>query len=250
MRYNKSMVPLLKTVLACLLVPASAGAQDYAGRFYTSGPSTGTFFALTYDDGPGATTPALLDLLSSKGAAATFFVNGRPSGKSLATLERACADGHLAANHTVSHKNYFKLAVDPDKDRILAAELEPTEKAIGKACGYRPYIMRMPNGYSRDWVKKVAKSRGYALVNWTYGSDWTRLSDEEMTAGYLKALKPGAILLFHDGGGKMRERTLRLTEAVLAEAERRGLKAVTLDRLLGLPAPEKAPAKAPAGGKE
>ncbi|MDQ7773229.1 MAG: polysaccharide deacetylase family protein [Elusimicrobiales bacterium] len=224
----------LKAALLCLMLPAAAAAQDHAGRFYTSGPSTGTFFALTYDDGPGATTPALLDLLASKKAKATFFINGSPAGRHLETLRRACADGHLAANHTYAHRNYFKLAVDPDREKILAAELEPTEKAIEKACGYRPRLMRMPNGYSRDWVKKVARARGYALANWTYGSDWTKLSDEEMTAGYLKALKPGAILLFHDGGGKVRERTLRLTRAVLDEAEKRGLQPVTLDKLLNI----------------
>ncbi|MDT8285934.1 MAG: polysaccharide deacetylase family protein [Elusimicrobiales bacterium] len=228
------MATPLKILFACLLVPVSAGAQDYAGKFYTSGPSTGTFFALTYDDGPGATTPALLDLLASSGAKATFFVSGAPAGKRLAVLERACSEGHLAANHTVAHKNYFKLAVDSDREKILAGELEPAGKIIEKACGYRPYIMRMPNGYSRDWVRKVAAAEGYALVNWTYGSDWTKLSDEEIVAGYLKALKPGAILLFHDGGGKVRERTLNLTKAVLAEARKRGLEPVTLDVLLGL----------------
>ncbi len=242
MRYNRSMGDkAFGALLACLLLPAAAAAQeDHAGRFYTSGPSTAPIFALTYDDGPGATTAPLLDLLSLRGAKATFFINGRPSAKRLKDLERACADGHLAANHTSSHKNYFKLAVDPDREKLLASELEPTGKAIEKACGYRPYIMRMPNGYSRDWVRKAARENGYVLVNWTYGSDWTKLSDEEMLAGYLKELRPGAILLFHDGGGKVRERTLRLTEAVLAEAEKRGLRAVTLDELLGLPAPVKA----------
>jgi len=75
-------------------------------------------------------------------------------------------------------------------------------------------------------------------VNWTYGSDWTKISEEKMTAGYLKALEPGAILLLHDGGGKAKEKDLRIVEKVLAEAAKRGLKPVRLDDLLGIRVPK------------
>jgi hypothetical protein len=71
-------------------------------------------------------------------------------------------------------------------------------------------------------------------VNWTYGSDWTRLPEPEMTAAYLNHLKPGVILLMHDGGGKSRAKTLRITEALLKEAAVKGLKPVTLDVLLDI----------------
>lgn len=97
----------------------------------------------------------------------------------------------------------------------------------------------MPNGYDKPWVREVARRLGYTIVNWTYGSDWTRLSEEKMTAEYLKAVKPGAILLLHDGGGNVKERNLRITEAILQEAKKKGLKPVRLDELLNLYDPGK-----------
>jgi hypothetical protein len=38
----------------------------------------------------------------------------------------------------------------------------------------------------------------------------------------------------HDGGGKVREKDLRIVERILDEAARKGLKPVRLDELLGL----------------
>ena len=75
---------------------------------------------------------------------------------------------------------------------------------------------------------------GYYTVNWTYGSDWEKTSEEKMTQDYLKALRPGAIILLHDAGGKDRRKTLRITEALLLEAAKRGLRPARLDDLLGL----------------
>jgi peptidoglycan/xylan/chitin deacetylase (PgdA/CDA1 family) len=92
----------------------------------------------------------------------------------------------------------------------------------------------MPNGYDKPWVRQLAGKLGYTLVNWTYGSDWSKTPEDRMTAEYLKAVKPGAILLMHDGGGKVREKDLRIVEAVLAEAKKKGLKPVRLDELLGI----------------
>ncbi len=214
---------------------AAAGIVDHYGQFYAEGPRGAQAFALTYDDGPGAVTEDLVKLLGKYGARAAFFMNG---GAVRRHPERAAAAaaGHIIGNHTDTHANYFQIGKKPDREKFLAAELDRAAASIEKATGKRPRFLRMPNGYDRAWVRKVAAEKRYIIVNWTYGSDWTRSEEAAMTAEYLRALGPGAILLMHDGGGKAREKTLRLTEAVLIEAARRGLKPVGLDELLGIPA--------------
>ncbi|MFA6435316.1 MAG: polysaccharide deacetylase family protein [Elusimicrobiales bacterium] len=234
----KKYFPVFLLVAGCFspLAVRCFAANPYAGKFYAEGSVSKREFALTYDDGPGFITGDLLKLLDKYGAKASFFVTGYSVRKYPALAAAEHAAGHLTGNHTDKHEFYPKIGKGADRERILEKELDGGAAAIWKAAGVRPVFMRMPNGYDRDWVRKVAAARGYTLVNWTYGSDWTNIPEEKMTGEYLRNLKPGAILLMHDGGGKTREKTLRITEAVLKEARRKGLKPVTLDVLLGIPA--------------
>ena len=210
----------------------AAGAE--AGKFYASGDGKKPQFALTFDDGPGYITADLLKLLEKHNAKASFFMLGSSARAMPGSAKMVYAAGHLVGNHTDTHMNWFKKGKSPDKEKVLAAEIKNAGAAIEKATGARPTLLRMPNGYDRPWSQRVAGGLGYTLVNWTYGSDWTKLPEEKMTAEYLKALKPGAILLLHDGGGKVREKTLRIVERILEEASKKGLKPVRLDELLGL----------------
>lgn len=194
-------------------------------------------FALTYDDGPGVVTPDLLALLERRKAKATFFLLGTSVRRYPEMTKRIHEAGHLIANHTDSHKNWFKTGNSPDRVKILEAEIKKAEEAIVKASGFRPKILRMPNGYDRPWVRETVKRLGYTYANWSYGSDWTKTPEPKMLEEYRKATRAGKVLLMHDGGGKSRERALRLTEAVLDEAERLGLEPVRLDTLLAGPAP-------------
>lgn len=218
-------------------LPVSAlAAETYAGRFYSDGPSTKKEFALTYDDGPGYITGGLLKLLDKYGAKASFFMTGYSVSKYPDAAREVAAAGHLVGNHTDKHEFYPRVGKSPDREKILGKEIDAGAAAIEKAAGVKTWFMRMPNGYDRDWVRKVAAEKGYVLVNWSYGSDWTGLPEEKMTAEYLKSLKPGVIFLMHDGGGKAREKTLRITEEILKEAARKGLRPVRLDTLLDIPA--------------
>lgn len=194
-------------------------------------------FALTYDDGPGLITDDLLKLLEKRGARATFFMLGSSVRAKPEVAKKVHAAGHLVANHTDTHKNWFKIGKSADREKVFAAEVKKAEEAIVKAAGEKPKILRMPNGYTAPWVREAAKRLGYVTANWSYGSDWTKASEEKMTAEYVKAVKAGAVLLLHDGGGKNREKTLRITAAVLDEAARLGLEPVRLDVLLAGPAP-------------
>ncbi|HAT71825.1 MAG TPA: hypothetical protein DCS63_03315 [Elusimicrobia bacterium] len=227
-----------KILLLCFSLAAFAGpclaANPYAGKFFASGDPQKMEFALTFDDGPGYITEDLLKLLERHGAKATFFMPGSSARAYPELAKKVQAAGHLVANHTDTHKNWFKTGNAPDHKAVLSREVEKAGAALEKATGVRPTILRMPNGYDRPWVRQAAARLGYTLVNWTYGSDWTRIPEEKMTAEYLTALKPGAILLLHDGGGKVKEKNLRIVEAVLAEAKKKGLRPVRLDDLLGI----------------
>ncbi|MBI4801037.1 MAG: polysaccharide deacetylase family protein [Elusimicrobia bacterium] len=232
---NKSLFYFLSFLLftLCALRFANA-ANPYAGKFYADGPSSKKEFALTYDDGPGFMTEELLKLLDKYGARASFFMTGSAVRANPAKAAAVAAGAHLLCSHTDRHKNYFKIGNAPDREKALEKELDKAAEAILHAAGKRPVFLRMPNGYIKDWVKKTAARKGYVLVNWTYGSDWTNMSEDKMTGEYLKHLKPGAILLMHDGGGRIREKTLRITEKLLLEAGKKGLKAVTLEKLLDM----------------
>ena len=223
--------------LLCGLAFAVAAENPYAGKFYASGDPKKAEFALTFDDGPGYITEELLKVLAAHGAKATFFMVGAAVKTYPERAAKVAAAGHFICNHTQSHLFWPKAGKSPDHEALLQKELEAAGAAIEKAAGVRPTVLRMPNGYDKPWVRRVAGRLGYALVNWTYGSDWTKLSEEKMTAQYLEAVKPGAILLLHDGGGKVKEKNLRIVEAILAEAAKKGLKPVRLDELLSLTVP-------------
>jgi len=225
-------------VTACLLLASGYcfAADPHAGEFFAQGSPKKSEFALTYDDGPGYITEDLLKLLARYNAKATFFVTGQSVRKYPEKVAAERAAGHLIGNHTDKHEFYPKVGKSAGREKILERELQGAGAAIEDAAGVKPVFLRMPNGYDRDWVRKVAAGKGYILVNWTYGIDWTNMPEAEMTLGYLKNIKPGAILLMHDGGGKTREKTLRITEQVLKEAALKGLRPVTLDVLLAIPA--------------
>ncbi len=234
MKYNR-------TVFAMLFVTLFAGtafaANPYAGKFYASGDVRKAEFALTFDDGPGYITDDLLKLLAQRNVKATFFMLGSSARAFPQKAAAVQAAGHLVCNHTDTHKNWYKIGNSGNAGKVLEAELNKAQESIRKATGYSPYILRMPNGYSRPWVKATAGRLGYTLVNWTYGSDWTKTPEDKMTAEYLKALEPGAIFLMHDGGGKVKEKNLRIVARILDEAAKKGLKPVRLDALLGITVP-------------
>ena len=155
--------------------------------------------------------------------------------------KKVADSGHLVCSHTYSHLLWIKATRAADHEAVLTKELERTAQALEQATGARPTVLRMPNGYDKPWVRALAGKLGYTLVNWTYGSDWTKIPEAKMTAEYLRAVQPGAILLLHDGGGKVKEKDLRLVEAILAEAKKKGLKPVRLDDLLHLRSPAAKP---------
>ncbi|MFA6583993.1 MAG: polysaccharide deacetylase family protein [Elusimicrobiaceae bacterium] len=211
------------------------------GKFFTDGKAAKPAFSLTFDDGPGVTTPELLNLLAKNNAKATFFMLGDAVKRLPGNAALVAKGGHLIGNHTYSHNHVEKRA---NKESAAEEEICRTEQLIKKATGRTPVLLRMPYGISRGWVKTLAAQTGYDLVNWTYGADWWTVPREQILKQYLDHLHPGVVFLMHDGGSSKRETTLWLVERILKEAKVRKLTPVTLDVLLGLDIKELERAKA------
>ena len=217
------------------------------GQLITHGPTSQKRIALTFDDGPGPETPKFLALLEKHRIHATFFLLGELVVLRGATVKKTVQAGHEVASHTYSHINYkahykavlAKISARGGKaseaealaKQDLIADMRKTQAVIEKASGKKVTYCRMPNGIDRPWVRSAAKEVGHTLVNWTYGADWNSGSASTLLPGYLGALRPGAILLMHDGGSH-RAKTLTIAEAVIKAAREKGLEMVTLSQLL------------------
>ncbi len=86
---------------------------------------------LSFDDGPGPSTPPLLDVLRDASCTATFFVLGRhleqAPAREIAT--RIVRDGHRLGNHTWTHARPGTLS-----EAALIREIADTDSVIRAAC--------------------------------------------------------------------------------------------------------------------
>jgi peptidoglycan-N-acetylglucosamine deacetylase len=232
-------------LLALVLLPQMTWGALPPGSFITSGPTQDKKIALTFDDGPGLESEQFLPLLDKYQVKATFFMLAEQA-KLRPKIARQIADkGHEIGSHTYNHVNYLKhyrdlvktsgsedkAAAQAKKD--LVEDMNKSRKIIEEATGQRLKVLRMPHGIDRPWIKEAARETGFVLVNWTYGSDWVKQDDEKSRREYINAVKPGAILLFHDGG-RNRKKSIALTEAVLKYAKENGFEVVSVGELLGL----------------
>jgi hypothetical protein len=89
--------PTLTAAAAATPCPAaSSGVHHYA-------PGAGKTVALTFDDGPGATTAAILSILQRYGVPATFFNLGVNASVRPALVRSEVVAGHVVGNYTWDH---------------------------------------------------------------------------------------------------------------------------------------------------
>jgi peptidoglycan/xylan/chitin deacetylase (PgdA/CDA1 family) len=167
--------------------------------------------AITVDDGPDPRyTPAVLAALHRHGIRATFFVVGR-NAAAHPSLVRAIADeGHHLANHSWSHPDLRHLPEAQVRD-----ELQRTSELLEKATGRATTWFRAPGG---DWAPvtmRVCSALGLRPMGWSVDpADWARPGTAKITSRVLGGVRPGSIVLNHDGGGD-RSQTVAALRAYL-----------------------------------
>jgi len=190
--------------------------------------------ALSFDDGPSETTPAVLDVLREHHAHATFFVVGQWVEQRPETVRRAVSEGHELGNHTFDHVD----AAHERDDDVLRDQILRTSAAIERATGEAPRLMRPPYGKDVARVARLAGELGLdPTVLWSaQGWDWDTTPASEIEALVLRDCAPGGIVLLHDGvpphGGTSREPMLEALARILARVRGDGYDIVTVSQLL------------------
>jgi peptidoglycan-N-acetylglucosamine deacetylase len=203
------------------------------GATIRRGPRTPPRAALTFDDGPGPSTPAVLDALASEGVRATFFVLGRQAARHPDVLRRMAAEGHEIANHGYDHGILLFRGADHVEE-----QLSRTERAVRDAVGAPPHpLFRAPHGYRGPATARAAGRRGYRMASWTRGVfDSAEPGADVIAARAARALRPGAVILLHDADGwdpgRGREQTAEALPAICRAARERGIDLVTLGDLV------------------
>jgi len=190
------------------------------------GPAGGKMVALTFDDGPSIYTPQVLATLNRHGAHATFFEIGRQVGPLAATSRAVIRDGDVIGDHTWSHP-----VLDAQN---TAAQIRPTQAAIRAATGFRPCLLRPPYGTAPPEVVDIARSLGLLTIQWDVDpADWSRPGAAVIAQRVLSAVRPGSIVIMHDGGGD-RSETVQALGTIVPTLIGRGYHLVTVPQLLGL----------------
>jgi peptidoglycan/xylan/chitin deacetylase (PgdA/CDA1 family) len=188
------------------------------------GPQDGKRVSLTFDDGPAEPfTEQVLEILREQHVPATFFVCGKNVEAHPDLLRRIVAEGHAVGNHTYSHPFvHFK------SRRRIAEEIDRTQAIIEKVIGFRPRIFRPPYGARWFGLVPTLLERGMHLIMWSAaGYDWKK-NVQGITESALRELKPGAVILLHDGRETRsaaeidRSRTVLALPGIIAGARRQG----------------------------
>ena len=187
--------------------------------------------AVTFDDGPAASTNQVLDILARKHATASFFVLAPKVRANPGAVQRMRAAGHTVGSHTATHRDLTRLS-QPEVRR----EVEEGSRAIADATGISPRFVRPPYGSLNATVSEAARVQGQAVVLWDVDTlDWKHRDPARTCKTAVDQARAGSIVLMHD----IHPTTAQAVECVIDGLRAKGLRPASLDQMVPHPVPGK-----------
>jgi len=195
------------------------------------GPSHQKTIALTFDDGPSESTPAVLELLAKHQTPATFFQIGVNVERLPDIARDVRAAGHEIGNHSHTHPLFCF-----HSPGFIYREFARAQQAIADVTGFSPVLLRAPFGARWFGFRQAQRRLGLRGVMWTaIGYDW-KLKADTIVGRMLPRVSSGAILCLHDGREVQAHPDIRETVAavgrLIPRLRDRGYKFDTVSRLL------------------
>jgi len=193
--------------------------------------------ALTFDDGPNdPDTLNLLGVLARHGVKATFFIVGANAAKNPGRVKQAFDEGHAIGNHSYSHA-FLKPLSEPSFEK----EIGKTQDVLRGIIGKTPALFRAPWFFRHPAMLRTVRRHGMLHVTGIFGNYWEvfQPSAESMAKTAERKIRPGGIVVFHDGrearGGK-RHNSVEAANLLIPRLTARGYRFATLPELLGVSA--------------
>ncbi|MFJ4184879.1 polysaccharide deacetylase family protein [Kitasatospora sp. NPDC089509] len=209
--------------LAVALLAAGAVAVP-ADPAEAAGSRGGKVVYLTFDDGPSPVyTPQILSILNRYGVHATFFELGENVAAHPSLTAQVARQGHSVQNHSWSHPDLRRLS-----GSSFDSQVGGTDRAIRAQTGRTPKCLRPPYGAVNGAVRSRAAALGKQVVLWSVDpADWSRPGTAAIRSRVLGNVRPGSVILLHDGGGN-RSQTAAALPAILSTLKARGYSFATL----------------------
>ena len=182
--------------------------------------------ALTIDDGPDpASTAEILRVLGEHEASATFFLISDNIAGAEAIVHDLTARGHELGNHLTRDEPSIRLA--PEAFVEALGEAHESITRFGTVRWLRP-----GGGLYDDAMLETIHRHGYrCALGSVYPYDGHVTSPRLAAAYVLANVRPGAVIVLHDGEGRG-ARTVAILERVLPELRKRGYRVTTLSELV------------------
>lgn len=187
------------------------------------GPTGSRRIALTFDDGPGAMTGRLLDVLDELAVPATFFLLGGCVALRPEMVREYLRRGHQIASHGYDHARFTTL---PRRD--LLAQCRRTDELIGGQISGRPWV-RPPHGALDATSLGTLLAAGYTIALWSLDSG----DHVERTPGAIAdrcapdKVRGGEVVLLHEE----QRWTLEALPRIVRSLQGAGLECVTMHDL-------------------
>ncbi len=222
------------------VLASAAGTMAYAVRGRSSrilapsvyhGNRSKRTIALTFDDGPSESTPALLEILAEHSVPATFFMCGKNVRRLPQIARQVASAGHEIGNHTDSHPRMSFRSPE-----FIYSELAMAQETIRQVTSRNPSLFRAPYGVRWLGLKSAQSRLSLMGVMWTViGNDW-RWPARRISRLLLQRASNGAILCLHDGRTTRRAPDIRPTLDAVAYVipilKERGFQFETVSRIL------------------
>ncbi len=213
------MMPVARSV-----VRAVAGCVAPSALLALRGPGRRRRVALTFDDGPTASTAQYLQLLERKAVRATFFIVGGLCRGREDTVAEVARRGHQVGSHGFSHRRFTILPSDEIRSELTRTRLLLPPDLDGKP------LVRPPHGDTSLRSLAVCALAGYRTVLWSLDSGDGRECDPHAIAARVAPprSRPGDIVLLHEG----QPWTLAALPRIIDGLRGEGFELVTVNQLL------------------